>query len=78
LIDEALTPDSSRFWALDEYAIGKTPLSFDKQYIRDYLICSGWDSDTTPPKLPEEVISRTRQKYSQIYKVITGNEVQDY
>jgi len=77
LIDEALTPDSSRFWSMDSYAIGKSPLSFDKQYIRDYLTASGWDKVSPPPHLPEEVIHKTREKYIQIYKVITGNEFQD-
>lgn len=74
LIDEALTPDSSRFWALGSYAIGTNPLSFDKQYIRDYLNASGWDKVSPPPHLPEDVIHKTREKYVQIYNVITGNE----
>lgn len=77
LIDEALTPDSSRFWSLDDYAIGKSPMSFDKQYIRDYLTASGWDRVSPPPHLPKEVIDMTREKYKQIYKIITGNEFQD-
>ncbi len=73
LIDEMLTPDSSRFWDLDSYAIGQTPLSFDKQYIRDYVTECGWDRNPPAPALPEEVIARTREKYIQIYRIITGD-----
>jgi len=72
LIDEALTPDSSRFWAVDEYEIGKSPKSFDKQFIRDHLLQSGWDKQPPAPHLPGNVISQTRAKYLQIYQIITG------
>lgn len=72
LIDEAMTPDSSRFWAVEEYEIGKSPKSFDKQFIRDYLTQCGWNKQPPAPHLPEEVISQTKAKYMQIYQVITG------
>jgi phosphoribosylaminoimidazole-succinocarboxamide synthase len=72
LIDEALTPDSSRFWPVDGYEIGISPPSFDKQFIRNYLQSIGWDKQPPAPELPEEVIAQTRAKYLQIYKIITG------
>lgn len=72
LIDEALTPDSSRFWDVDDYEIGKSPRSYDKQYIRDYLNRTGWDKQPPAPQLPGEVISQTQDKYKQIYEVIKG------
>jgi phosphoribosylaminoimidazole-succinocarboxamide synthase len=75
LIDECLTPDSSRFWELDSYQIGKSPKSFDKQYIRDYLNETAWDKQSQAPKLPEEVIEKTREKYLAIYKIITGKDL---
>ena len=73
LIDEVLTPDSSRFWDMDSYEVGKTPLSYDKQYIRDYLTELGWDKQPPAPILPDEVIQKTRDKYIQSYKLITGD-----
>lgn len=75
LIDEVLTPDSSRFWALDEYQIGSSPKSYDKQFIRDYLLSIGWDKQPPAPALPEEVISKTRDKYLAIHKIITSKEL---
>lgn len=63
LIDEVLTPDSSRYWPADQYAPGKSQPSFDKQYVRDFLIQSGWDKQSPPPVLPEEVIRGTQQRY---------------
>lgn len=72
LIDEALTPDSSRFWPVDGYEIGISPPSFDKQFIRNYLQSIGWDKQPPAPELHEEVIAQTRAKYLQIYKIITG------
>lgn len=72
LIDEALTPDSSRFWPIDDYEIGINPPSYDKQFIRNYLQDIGWDKQPPAPQLPEEVIAQTRDKYLQIYKIITG------
>lgn len=73
LIDEVLTPDSSRFWDLDSYEIGKTPLSYDKQFIRDFVSESGWNKTPPAPVLPDEVVNKTRDKYIQIYKIITGD-----
>lgn len=72
LIDEALTPDSSRFWPLADYSIGVSPKSYDKQYIRDYVTQVGWDKQAPAPQLPEDVIAKTREKYLQIYEIITG------
>lgn len=75
LIDEVLTPDSSRFWALEDYEIGKSPRSFDKQYIRDYLNAQGWDKQPPAPHLPEDVISKTRDKYLAIHNIILQKEL---
>ncbi|MBU0497314.1 MAG: phosphoribosylaminoimidazolesuccinocarboxamide synthase [Candidatus Thermoplasmatota archaeon] len=72
LIDEALTPDSSRFWPADHYTPGKPQPSFDKQYVRDYLISTGWDKNSNPPHLPTEVITTTQQKYQEVYERLTG------
>lgn len=77
LIDEVLTPDSSRFWPADEYAPGRTPRSFDKQYLRDYLIEIGWSTDQAPPELPEEVVRNTRSKYMEAYKRLTGKTLDE-
>jgi phosphoribosylaminoimidazole-succinocarboxamide synthase len=73
LIDEVLTPDSSRFWDMESYEIGKTPISYDKQYIRDFVTESGWDKNPPAPSLPDEIIDKTRDKYIQAYKVVTGD-----
>ncbi len=75
LIDECLTPDSSRFWEIESYQIGKSPNSFDKQYIRDFLTQSGWDKNPPAPKLPEEIIMKTRDKYLVAHKIITGKDL---
>jgi phosphoribosylaminoimidazole-succinocarboxamide synthase len=72
LIDEALTPDSSRYWPADRYEPGGPQPSFDKQYVRDWLDASGWDKASPPPELPDEVVSRTRDKYIQAYETLTG------
>ncbi|TWU24713.1 phosphoribosylaminoimidazolesuccinocarboxamide synthase [Bythopirellula polymerisocia] len=72
LIDEVLTPDSSRFWPADLYEPGHAQPSFDKQYVRDWLTNCGWDKNSTPPELPEEVVARTREKYIEAYNLITG------
>jgi len=74
LIDEALTPDSSRFWPVDRYKPGSSPPSFDKQYVRDYLSSTGWDKNSTPPTLPDDVIAETCKKYQEAYEVITGKQ----
>ena len=65
LIDEVLTPDSSRFWPVESYKLGSSPPSFDKQYIRDYLETLDWDKKAPGPKLPEEVINNTAAKYEE-------------
>jgi phosphoribosylaminoimidazole-succinocarboxamide synthase len=65
LIDEVLTPDSSRFWPLDEYKVGSNPPSFDKQYVRDWLTQSGWNKQPPGPDLPQDVVSRTAEKYTE-------------
>ncbi|MDA3917876.1 MAG: phosphoribosylaminoimidazolesuccinocarboxamide synthase [Deltaproteobacteria bacterium] len=75
LIDEILTPDSSRFWPLSEYEPGRSQNSFDKQSVRDWLTESGWDKTPPGPKLPQELIDRTSNTYKEIYKRLTGNDV---
>ena len=65
LIDEVLTPDSSRFWPLDQYQVGGNPPSFDKQYVRDWLIASGWNKQAPGPALPAEVVAHTTEKYEE-------------
>jgi phosphoribosylaminoimidazole-succinocarboxamide synthase len=72
LIDEALTPDSSRFWPLDGYAPGRPQKSFDKQFVRDYLLSLGWDKKPPVPTLPEDVIQKTTEKYVEAYERLTG------
>ncbi len=74
LIDEVLTPDSSRFWPLDEYAPGRPQGSFDKQFVRDWLETTSWDKNSTPPELPAEVVAKTRAKYIDAYERLTGEE----
>lgn len=72
LIDEALTPDSSRYWPADAYRPGKTPASFDKQGVRDWLLASGWDRSSPPPALPDDVVATTRARYVHAYETLTG------
>ncbi len=72
LLDEVLTPDSSRFWPADEYRVGISPPSFDKQFVRDWLESTTWDKNSPPPPLPAEVVERTRQKYLEAYERLTG------
>jgi phosphoribosylaminoimidazole-succinocarboxamide synthase len=72
LIDEVLTPDSSRFWPASEYRPGENPPSFDKQFVRDWLETSGWDKNSPPPPLPDDVVARTRQKYLEAHERLTG------
>jgi phosphoribosylaminoimidazole-succinocarboxamide synthase len=71
-IDEALTPDSSRFWPADQYAVGSNPPSYDKQFVRDWLETTGWDKNPPAPELPPDVIERTREKYLDAYRELTG------
>lgn len=72
IIDEMLTPDSSRFWPKDQYKPGGAQPSFDKQFVRDYLISIKWDKEPPAPRLSEEVVMKTREKYLEAYKMITG------
>jgi phosphoribosylaminoimidazole-succinocarboxamide synthase len=72
LIDEVLTPDSSRFWPADQYQPGSNPPSFDKQYVRDWLEASGWNKKAPAPKLPPEVIAKTAEKYREALTRLTG------
>jgi len=72
LVDEVLTPDSSRFWPAASYAPGSGQPSFDKQYVRDWLVASGWDKTPPPPALPADVVARTSETYIQAYELITG------
>jgi phosphoribosylaminoimidazole-succinocarboxamide synthase len=72
--DEALTPDSSRFWEADGWAPGKSQPSFDKQFVRDWLTSSGWDKKSTPPELPAEIVEKTAARYEQAFERITGSK----
>ena len=72
--DEALTPDSSRFWEADGWAPGKSQPSFDKQFVRDWLTSSGWDKKSPPPELPNEIIEKTAARYAESYERITGTK----
>ena len=72
LIDEALTPDSSRFWPADQYKVGSNPPSFDKQFVRDWLEASGWNKQPPAPQVPADVLERTAAKYREAKKMLTG------
>ena len=72
LIDEVLTPDSSRFWPADGYEPGKTPDSFDKQFVRDYLLNLPWDMKSPPPELPPEIVKKTQEKYAEALRRLTA------
>lgn len=74
LVDELLTPDSSRFWPLDKYSKGKTQESYDKQFVRDYLLSIGFNKQPPPPPLPEDVIRVTSEKYLEALNKLTGNK----
>lgn len=71
LIDEVLTPDSSRFWPADRYQPGSPQPSFDKQFVREWLMASSWDRDSPPPPLPEEVVAQTQEKYQEVFRRLT-------
>ena len=73
--DEALTPDSSRFWSADSWKPGGTQPSFDKQYVRDWLLASGWDRASPPPELPTEVVEKTRERYESAFTLLTGRTI---
>ncbi len=76
--DEALTPDSSRFWPADEYEPGRGQPSFDKQYVRDYCESLGWDKSPPGPELPDEVVAGTRARYVEAFEQLTGIRFDDY
>ncbi len=76
LIDEVLTPDSSRFWLASEWRPGRPQPSLDKQYVRDWLLLSSWDRNSTPPDLPPDVVRGTRERYLEAYQLITGKELE--
>ena len=73
LIDEVLTPDSSRFWDMDGYAPGKSQPSYDKQFVRDWLDDAGWDHEPPAPELPGDVVASTAERYLEAYRMLTGN-----
>ena len=74
LVDEVLTPDSSRYWAADAWTPGEEPASFDKQYVRNWLDASGWDHESEPPELPPDVVEGTRERYLDAFRQLTGRE----
>ena len=75
LVDEVLTPDSSRFWLASEYKVGCSPVSLDKQYVRDYLETLDWDKQAPGPELPAEVVEKTTAKYLEAYRMLTGRSL---
>jgi phosphoribosylaminoimidazole-succinocarboxamide synthase len=75
LIDEVLTPDSSRFWPADEYEPGRSQHAFDKQFLRDYLISIHYDRNPPPPPLPDDIIAKTRERYLEAYRRLTGEDL---
>lgn len=75
LIDEVLTPDSSRFWDMDGYAPGKSQPNYDKQFVRDWLDEQGWNHEPPAPTLPADIVERTHQRYLEAYKKLTGSEL---
>jgi phosphoribosylaminoimidazole-succinocarboxamide synthase len=76
LIDEILTPDSSRFWPMDGYQVGSSPQSFDKQFVRDYLETLDWDKTPPAPELPPDIVAKTEAKYLEAFERITGNKLE--
>jgi phosphoribosylaminoimidazole-succinocarboxamide synthase len=78
LIDEACTPDSSRFWPADDYEPGRSQHAYDKQYLRDWLDASGWDHAPPGPEIPADVVRRTRDRYVQAYELLTGRSFADW
>lgn len=75
LIDEIFTPDSSRFWKVADYVPGQEPPAFDKQFVRNFLLNSSWDRNSSPPVLPGNVVDKTREKYMEIYEIFTGRSL---
>jgi phosphoribosylaminoimidazole-succinocarboxamide synthase len=78
VIDEMMTPDSSRYWPLDEYRVGTSPPSFDKQYVRDFMDSTGWDHEPPAPNMPPEVIEKTSALYREAYELLTGASLDDW
>jgi phosphoribosylaminoimidazole-succinocarboxamide synthase len=78
VIDEMLTPDSSRYWAADEHRVGSSPRSFDKQFVRDHYLAIGWGKEPPAPRLPEPVITNTRSKYVEAYELVTGESFDEW
>jgi phosphoribosylaminoimidazole-succinocarboxamide synthase len=78
VIDEMMTPDSSRYWPRDEYRVGESPPSFDKQFVRDYMDSTGWDHEAPPPRMPADVVAATRAKYVEAYELLTGESFDDW
>jgi phosphoribosylaminoimidazole-succinocarboxamide synthase len=78
VIDEMLTPDSSRYWPADEYRVGTSPPSFDKQYVRDYYLRTDWDQTPPAPRLPRDVIDGTRSRYIEAYELLTGRSFDEW
>jgi phosphoribosylaminoimidazole-succinocarboxamide synthase len=75
IIDEVLTPDSSRFWPMDQYKPGRPQPSFDKQFVRDYLESIGWNKTPPAPELPGEIINKTSEKYREAFLRLTGKKL---
>ena len=75
LIDEVLSPDSSRFWPADTYRSGENPSSYDKQFVRDYLSNCGWDKNSEPPRLPDEIVNKTLEKYKEAHRLLVGKDI---
>jgi phosphoribosylaminoimidazole-succinocarboxamide synthase len=78
IIDEMLTPDSSRFWPADEYRTGQSQPSFDKQFVRDWLTHSGWNKEPPAPNLPQDIIEKTSERYHEAYRRLTGRELMQF
>ncbi len=75
LIDELLTPDSSRFWDVEKYVVGRSQPSYDKQMVRDWLTSSGWNKEPPAPMLPEDLIEKTSERYREVYRILTGSSL---
>ncbi len=78
VIDEVLTPDSSRFWPADQYEPGRSQPSFDKQFVRDWLLQSGWNREPPPPVLPDDIVEKTAERYREAFRRLTGRELQRF
>ncbi|UCD14793.1 MAG: phosphoribosylaminoimidazolesuccinocarboxamide synthase [Candidatus Omnitrophota bacterium] len=75
LVDEVLTPDSSRFWPKDDFAVGRPQASFDKQFVRDYLESTGWNKQPPAPSLPSEIVDKTKEKYREVLRLLAGQNL---